>query len=97
MGYTLQPKPKSVNGRNLYTMRSNPFVTAISAALSMRALFGDFFDHVPMTLPADKKQQDRLGVCVYDTQHVLIGDYALLDRFLGELGRGRLPALQDGD
>ncbi|MBN9122543.1 MAG: hypothetical protein J0I06_25920 [Planctomycetes bacterium] len=87
---TLQPKPKAVKGRNLHAVRSNPFVNAVSHALAMRSLLGEVYDRLPAPPPA-KANAQPLGLCVYDTQHVLIGDYALLEKFLGELDADGYP------
>ncbi|AMV28174.1 hypothetical protein VT84_27455 [Gemmata sp. SH-PL17] len=83
-------KPKAVKGRDLYSFRTAPFLSAVSNALAMRALFGDMYSAIPM--PPSAAQRDKpFGVCVYDTQHVLVGDYVLLERFLGELGADGYP------
>ena len=85
----LVPKPKSVKGRELYTVRSNPFALALGHALSMSALVGDYFERVPMAAPPGAPPQ--YAVCVYDTQHVIIAEHAALERFLGELTANGYP------
>lgn len=90
---TLVPKPKDVKGRALHMVRSNPFVIALGHALSMAALVGDYYERIPMAVPPGTPLKPY-GVCVYDTQHVLIADYATLERFLGELDADGNPPFQ---
>jgi hypothetical protein len=90
VGMALQSKPKAVKGKQLFAVRSNPFVSAVSHALSMPSLFGEFYETVPMARPAGTKDKP-MGVCAYDTQHILIGEYALLDQFLGSLDNNGYP------
>ena len=89
----LTTKSEDVKGRALYASPPNPFVKAVSHALSMQALFGDFYDRVPMARPLGTESKP-MGVCVYDTQHVLIGEYALLKQFLGTLDANGNPPFQ---
>jgi hypothetical protein len=86
----LMPKPKSVKGRDLHAVRSNPFVIALGHALSMSALVGDYFERVPMAAPPGSAVP-QYAVCVYDTQHVIIAERAALERFLGELDANGYP------
>jgi hypothetical protein len=90
---TLNDKPKAVKSYSLYAIRSNPFVSAVSNALSMRSVLGEFYDRLPAApKPADSGRP--MGVCFYDNQHVLLGDYATLEKFLGELGADGYPPFQ---
>ncbi len=86
----LMPKPKAVKGRDLYAVRANPFALALGHALSMSALVGDYFERVPMAAPPGAPAP-QYAVCAYDTQHVLIAEYAALERFLGELDANGYP------
>ncbi len=86
----LAPNPKALKGRELYGFRVAPLLKAVSHAMAMRALFGDLYASLPMAAAAPAKDKP-FGVCVYDTQHVLIGDYALLERFLSELDANGYP------
>ena len=86
----LTAKSEDVKGRALHAAPPNPFVTAVSHAMSMRALFGDYYERVPMVPPLGAKDKP-MGVCVYDAQHVLLGEYALLKQFLGELDADGYP------
>jgi hypothetical protein len=88
----LDPKPTPVNNKrySLYAVASNPFVGAVSQALAMRSLFGEVYDRVPTAVPAAAAAKPT-GVCVYDTQHILIGDHALLKQFLESLDADGYP------
>jgi len=78
-----------IQGRPLFAVRSNPFMLAAANTLSFRSLFGPLFDKMPplANLPANR----RWGVCLYDTQHILLGDHELLARYLSELTPRGLP------
>ncbi|MDY3559765.1 DUF1559 domain-containing protein [Gemmata sp. JC673] len=93
----LKPAPKAVKGRDLHEFRSAPLLHAISHAVAMRSLFGDLYSALPPAAAAPPKDKPH-GVCVLDTQHVLVGDYGLLERFLGELDAdGNPPFKSDLD
>jgi len=81
-----------IQGRPLFVVRSNPFMLAAANTLSFRSLLGSLFDKMPplVNLPAHR----RWGVCLYDTQHILLGDHELLVRYLNELTPGGLPKLR---
>jgi hypothetical protein len=72
--------PKTVKTWKLYSFKSNPFVAGVSHSLSFGSLFGELYERLPKapTPPANR----TIGMCVYDTQHILIGDYARLQEFL---------------
>jgi hypothetical protein len=78
-----------IQGRPLFAVRSNPFMLAAANTLSFRSLFGPLFDKMPplVNLPAHR----RWGVCLYDTQHILLGDHELLTRYLNALTPRGLP------
>jgi hypothetical protein len=86
----LPPSPKTVKGQSLYPLGPNRFIGAVTHALAMRSLLGDVFKTVPVGQPAGATDRP-MGVCVYDTQHILLGDYAVLERFLSELDAGGYP------
>ncbi|AWM39747.1 hypothetical protein GobsT_18910 [Gemmata obscuriglobus] len=86
----LKSAPKAVKGRDLHEFRSAPLLHAISHAVAMRSLFGDLYSALPPAAAAPPKDKPH-GVCVLDTQHVLVGDYGLLERFLGELDANGYP------
>ncbi|HEY1187348.1 MAG TPA: DUF1559 domain-containing protein [Gemmata sp.] len=86
----LKPAPKTVKGHALYEFRTAPVLHAIANALAMRSLFGDMYVALPKGSERPLKEKPY-GVCVYDTQHVLVGDHALLERYLGELAENGYP------
>lgn len=81
-----------VGGRPLFVVRGNPFMQAASQTLTFRSLFGSLFDKMPpiANLPVSRP----LGVCLYDSQHILVGDHELLARYLSELTPQGLPKLR---
>lgn len=80
-------KAKPVNGHTLYTVTGNPFLTAMKNALAARSLLADVYE-TPPAAPAGKAKDRPLGACVYDTQHILVGDFAVLDKYLAGLKDG---------
>jgi len=78
-----------IQGRPLFVVRSNPFMLAAANTFSFRSLWGSLFEKMPplVNLPAHR----RWGVCLYDTQHILLGDHELLVRYLNELTPRGLP------
>lgn len=86
----LDPKPLAIKKKwSLYAVESNPFLGAVAQAMAMRSLLGDVYDRVPSAAPAAPAKP--MGVCVYDTQHVLVGDHALLKAFLESLDNDGNP------
>ena len=83
--------PKEIRKRKLYLVKSNPFMNGVSNAFSFKALFGDYFDFPTALAEARASAKKPMGVCVYDSQHVLVGDHKLLDSFLGELDDKGFP------
>jgi hypothetical protein len=75
---------KSVKGRVLFTFRANPFINGIASAFSLGSLFGDVYARVPPT-PVSAPESRFIGICIYDTQHILVGDRTLLETYLSEL------------
>ncbi len=90
---TLRAKPETIKSYTLYTIRSNPFINALSNTLSMRSLLGEFFEHEPPKTQAAEGGQP-MAICFYDNQHILLGDHALLKKFLGELDADGYPPFQ---
>ena len=84
--------PKPIKKKwNLYKCQSNPFVNGASNALSFGSLLGELYDKLPAA-PGEKSPESAkpqppraIGLCVYDTQHILVGDYAQLEKFLNNL------------
>ena len=87
---SLAGAPKKVKNRNLYTFKSNPFVNGVSNACSFSSLFADVYEKMPGR-PGKTAETRPIGVCIYDTQHVLVGDLAQLDSFLQNLDDKGMP------
>jgi hypothetical protein len=84
-------KGLEIKKRKLYTFKSNAFVNGVSNAGSFSSLLADVYEKSPRTAGKDKP----IGVCVYDTQHILVGDHALLRQFLAELDDKGFPKFGD--
>lgn len=82
--------PRPVNGKTLYTVKGNPFLTAVGGALAARSLFAEVYDRPPAVpaVKAGKPADVPFGACVYDTQTILVGDHAALEKYLKELKDG---------
>ena len=89
----LADKPKKIGVRTLHAFKGNPFIDAIADTLSLGSLLGDFLAAVPPAM-ASAPGGRIIGVCVYDTQHVLVGDYAVLEAFLSGLDAKGYPKFQ---
>ncbi len=80
--------PTPINGRVLHRVSVNPLIQAVAHSLTFRNLFGALFAKMPAsTLPVPRPY----GVCVYDSQHILIGDYELMQQYLQLLDARGLP------
>jgi hypothetical protein len=86
------PKAVAVGKRkwNLYAFKSNPFATAVGHALHLPSLFAEVVDRPPAD-PAKAPPARAVGLCWYDSQHVLVGDLARLEAFLAGLDDKGLP------
>ena len=80
---------KVVNAKSLYPVAGNPFLMAVGNALAARSLLSDVYAR-PLAPDATKQPAEAalLGVCVYDTQTVLVGDRAALEAYLKGLSNG---------
>jgi hypothetical protein len=85
--------------RKLYEVTSNPFLTAVAGTFTLRSLLGDYLQPLAPTAekPADKVEPKPLGVCIYDTQTILIGDLAVLESYLRSLTPEGFPPLREGE
>lgn len=91
--------PKPIKKKwNLYPLKSNPLVSGVSNAAAFASLFGEFYEKLPAgpgDKPASSAEAARAtGFCVYDTQHILVGDYAQLEQFLAGLSDKGDPKFQ---
>ncbi|MBX9622787.1 MAG: zinc-ribbon domain-containing protein, partial [Gemmataceae bacterium] len=80
-----------VNGKDLHPVSGNPFLAAVGNALSARSVLGDLYEAPYAAAAGEKTAPDRaapLGACAYDTQTLLVGDYATVERFLAGLKDG---------
>jgi flagellar basal body-associated protein FliL len=77
---------KTVNKKSLLTVANNPFLTAVGHAMAGRSLFADVYE--ASAFPTAKTATAPLGVCIYDTQTIFVGDYATIEKFLAGLKDG---------
>lgn len=75
---------KLVGGKTLQPVKDNPLLSAAGNALAARTLFADLYT----TPPAPPAKAAVYGVCVYDNQHVFVGEYAAIDAHLATLKDG---------
>ncbi|MFO0801201.1 MAG: DUF1559 domain-containing protein [Gemmataceae bacterium] len=75
---------KVVGGKTLMPVKNNPLLSAAGNALAARTLFADVYT----TPPAPPAKPAAFGVCVYDTQHVLVGEFAAIESHLAALRNG---------
>jgi hypothetical protein len=73
---------KDLKNYKLLPVSNNAFLTAIGQSLSGRSLFADVYASMPPGAPV------KLAACVYDTQHVFVGEAAALEKFLTGLKDG---------
>ncbi len=72
---------------------SNPFLTAISRALSTEALMGQA--GIPVSEDDKKRWAEKdLSICVYDSQTIIISETNWLESFLDDLGDNGYPTFQ---
>jgi hypothetical protein len=89
----LAAETKSIKGHTLHAFRTNPFINGVTNACSMSSLFADIYAHTPpgnAPVPASR----IIGICIYDSEHILVGDHAQLAAFLGELDDKGYPKFQ---
>jgi flagellar basal body-associated protein FliL len=84
---------KTVKGRDLYAFKSNPFINAIANVCSFNSLFAELYAGVPISAVSTPAAR-IIGVCVYDTQHILVGDYSLLNSYMEKLDNKGYPEFQ---
>jgi hypothetical protein len=84
---------KKIKGLTLHTFKTNPFVNGVANVLSQGSLLSDLFVKAPPT-PIATPDSRVIGVCVYDSQHILVADATLLENYLEQLERGIDPDLK---
>lgn len=85
----LGKNPEKLNSYALHAVKENPFLDAVGSAFAFDSLMADVNDKVVTS--SKKAQPTPLGLCAYDTQTVLVGDYSVLKTFLGSLKDGYPP------
>ncbi|HYH69332.1 MAG TPA: hypothetical protein VD866_31855, partial [Urbifossiella sp.] len=75
---------KVVGGKTLQPVKDNPLLAAAGNALAARTLFADLYT----TPPAPPAKPPVYGVCVYDNQHVFVGEYAAIEAHLAGMKDG---------
>ncbi|MBA4189560.1 MAG: hypothetical protein C0467_16365 [Planctomycetaceae bacterium] len=86
---------KSVKKKwTLYAFKSNPFANAVSNAFHFDSLFAEVYEKLPSSAVKTATGPRVIGFCVYDSQHIFIGDHAQLDSFLSGLDAKGLPKAQ---
>ena len=81
--------PEKTNDYTVHAVKANPFLDAVTSAFAFDSLMSDVYDKVPV---AGKNPTPLpLGLCAYDTQTVLVGEYSVLKAFLGSLKDGYPP------
>ena len=83
---------KEFKKRKLFAIKSNPFISGVANAFSLTSLFGEYLEKTP-AVPSKPAENRKLGICVYDSQHVLVGDYVQLEKFLADLDDKGNPRL----
>jgi hypothetical protein len=78
---------KSVGGKTVLPVARNPLLSAAGNALAGRTLMADLYT----TPPPPPPKAPTYGVCVYDTQTVLVGEQATLEAHLGTFKDGYPP------
>ena len=85
--------PKSVKKKwTLYEYRNNPLQIGVANAFSLSSILTDLWEKPPAEV-SDKEPRPT-GLCVYDTQHILVGDHATIEQFLDGLTDKGYPKLQ---
>lgn len=81
----------AVGNRSLYKVESNPFLTAVGSTFTLQSLLANYLQPAVPPKAAAKAEDKPFGICVYDTQTILIGDLGLLEKYLQELGDDGFP------
>ena len=81
------------NGREMFLLKSNAFVDAVSQAFTTRTLTKMVGIDLPPQTQAEKDAvaKKQYAVCVYDSQTVLLGDLMTMERYLEDLSDSGFP------
>lgn len=82
----------------VYPIASNPFIIAAGNTFAARSLLAELYAVVPPrpgTTPeqAMKDRNRQLGLCIYDSQTLMVGDLAVLKQFIEGLEANGYPKL----
>jgi len=84
-----QPKNPVIRGRSFYLLKANPFVDAVSRALTTQALVGLL--GLPLNFPPPADSNKAYAMCVYDTQTLMISTELTMEKFLTDLQDNGFP------
>ncbi len=80
-------------GNEMFLLKSNAFVDAVSQAFATRTLTKMAGVELPPLSQADKDAaaKKQYGVCVFDSQTLVLGDLVTLERYLDDLSDSGFP------
>ena len=80
-------------GREMFLLKSNAFVDAVSQAFTTRTLTKMIGITLPPLTQAEKDAaaKKQYAVCVYDTQTIFLGELLNMERFLEDFGDNGYP------
>ncbi len=80
-------------GREMFLLKSNGFVDAVSQAFTTRTLTKMVGIDLPPLTQAEKDAaaKKQYAICVYDTQTIFLGELLNMERFLDDFGDNGFP------
>ena len=80
-------------GREMFLLKSNGFVDAVSQAFTTRTLTKMLGINMPPLTQAEKDAaaKKQYAICVYDTQTIFLGELLNMERFLDDFGDNGFP------
>jgi hypothetical protein len=80
-------------GREMFLLKSNGFVDAVSQAFTTRTLTKMVGIDMPPVTQAEKDAaaKKQYAICVYDTQTIFLGELLNMERFLDDFGDNGFP------
>ncbi len=89
----LGKEPVAIGTRAYHEIESNPFIDAVASAFSTRSVTSQLGIELPPLSPAAVAEaaKRKYALCVYDPVTVLIGDSAMVARFLNDLQPNGYP------